>query len=194
MSYTESNVSIIVPCLFRPELSGMIAECMKGLGIEHQVIFISNDSYAKNVNNAVKATTGNYLVICNNDIEFIQADWLDHLLKPLDEGYGISSIRTTEPDGWIVEDRYEEGAKFGSLWALTKRTYYMIGPLDESFGNYFEDLDYWRRAKERGIKIVKNHNGLVEHKGKATFKLVDPKDTQYEKAKQRYLEKYGALD
>jgi GT2 family glycosyltransferase len=187
------KVSIVIPCLFKPELLGMIFKCLSGLSTDYQVILIGNGSYAVNVNNGLKAATGDYLVIMNNDIELIQPDWLDHLLKPLKEGYDISSIRTTEPDGWTTEDRYEEDAKFGSIWAMTRDTYETLGPLDESFGNYFEDLDFHQRAKDAGLKIVKNHAGLVEHKGKATIKLVDPTDQNYLKARELFRNKWGRV-
>lgn len=190
----KDKISIIVPCLFRLELIDMIAECIRGLSTEHQLILIGNDSYAINVNNGLKAATGDYLVICNNDIEFIQPDWLDHLLKPLKEGYGISSIRTSDSDGYTVEDRYEENAKFGSLWAMTRETYNKLGPIAEHYGNYFEDLDYWRKAQTMGIKIVKNHAGLVDHKGKASFKLIDPQDLQYYEAMEKYRRVWGSVD
>jgi GT2 family glycosyltransferase len=189
----SDRVSIIIPCLFRPEFLPMISKCLEGLSTDYQVILIGNDSYAINVNNGLKAATGDYLVICNNDIEFLQLDWLDHLLKPLKEGYDISSIRVSDSDGFTVEDRYEEDAKFGSLWAMTRKTYETLGPLDESFGNYFEDLDYHQRAKEAGLRVVKNHAGLVDHQGKATFKEVDPEDKNYQEAMDKFKIKYGKV-
>lgn len=188
------KVSIIIPVLFEnQELINMTAVCLTTMGNIGQVIVIGNDSYAVNVNNGLKAATGDYLIICNNDIEFLQPDWLDHLLKPLHEGYAISSIRTSDADGYTVEERYEEDAKFGSIWAMTRVTYEALGPLDESFGNYFEDLDYQKRAEDAGLRVVKNHAGLVEHKGKATFKVVDPDDKNYKQAMERFRKKWGAV-
>lgn len=184
------QVGIIIPCLFKPELLEMIMKCLSGLPTDCQVILIGNDSYSVNVNNGLRASTGDYLVICNNDIEFIQPDWLEHLLEPLEKGYDISSIRTSDSDGYLVEDRLEENAKFGSIWAMTRRTYEILGDLDVSFGNYFEDLDYHQRAKEAGLKVVKNHAGLVEHKGKGTFSKVDPKDTNYLLARELFKQKW----
>lgn len=151
----------------------------------------SNQGYAAAVNVGLEASNGDYMIVCNNDITFIDPHWLEELLKPLREGAGISTIRTTEPDGWQTEDRYEENAHFGSLYCLTRATYETLGLLDERFGKgYGEDLDYWHRARNAGIRIVKNHNGLAEHLGKATFKVTDPTDSYFNEFLFKYHEKW----
>jgi len=153
-----------------------------------------NKGYAGAVNAGLARATGDYLVISNNDIEFIQPGWLDHLLKPLHDGCDIASIRSTDPDGWEVEDKITEGDKFGCIWAMKRIVYKTIGGLDESFGKgYFEDLDYQKRAEEAGFRVAKNHAGLVEHYGKATFSRVDVEDTSYYAAMERFKEKYGKV-
>jgi len=209
------DVSIIVPCYWLNEdLLLMTQRCLESILVgEHlevelivvddgsplkaelgdaiQIVLPENQGYAAAVNAGLDAANGEYLVISNNDIVFIQPDWLEQLLKPLKEGAGISTIRTTEPDGWQTEDKYEENAKFGSLWAMTRATYEALGPLDERFGKgYGEDLDYWHRARNAGIRIVKNHNGLAEHLGKATFKVTDPKDSAFNRFLIEYHKKW----
>lgn len=208
------KISIIIPCyLTSLQLRNMTQRCVDGIESIDEIIVVddgsplrlpvfdktvieielpTNQGYAAAVNAGLEATHGDYLIICNNDIEFIQPDWLDHLLKPLEEGYSISSIRTSDSDGFTTEDRYEENAKFGSIWAMKKETYEQLGLLDESFGKgYYEDQDYWRRAREAGLKIVKNHNGLVDHIGKATFNEVDKKNWHLIHAMLMYKKKWG---
>lgn len=209
-------ISIIFPCYWvTPEHVAMTVRCvlsMNETGKPDEVIlvddgsplspgevpeFISrpvNGGYAAAVNTGLAAAKGNILIICNNDIVFIQPRWLDHLIKPLNEGYGISSIRTTDADGWTVEDKITEGDKFGSIWALKREVYEKIGPLDDSFGKgYFEDLDYQKRAEDDGFKVAKNHAGLVEHVGKATFKEIDPDDKVYQGAMKKFVKKWGKV-
>lgn len=173
----------------------MTFNCVKTLRPDLQTIIIANQAgYAENVNAGLRASAGDPIIICNNDITFIQPDWLEHLLKPLKEGYDIASIRTTDSDGWETEDKITEGDKFGSIWIMKRKVYETIGALDETFGKgYFEDLDYHKRAEDAGFKIGKNHAGLVEHIGKATFKVVDPEDKSYSQAKQRFIEKHGGV-
>lgn len=188
--------SIVIPCLWtQQKFIDMTFKCVSTIGITGQIVVVGNDaSYAENVNAGLLATTGDVIVVCNNDIEFIQPEWLEHLLAPLKD-HDISSIRTTDSDGWTTEDKITEGDKFGSIWAMKRKVYETIGGLDESFGKgYFEDLDYQRRAENAGFKIAKNHAGLVEHMGKATFSEVDPDDHAYQQAMERYREKYGQVD
>jgi len=189
------KVSVIIPCLWTDQkYIDMTFKCVKSMGDIGEVLIVADQkSFAKNVNVGLKAATGDILIICNNDIEFIQPDWLDHLLKPLDYGYDISSIRTTDSDGWQTEDKITEADKFGSLWAMKRSVYETVGLLDESFGNYFEDLDYQKRAEDAGFKVAKNHAGLVEHIGKATFSEVDTSDTAYQLAMERFKEKWGKV-
>lgn len=153
-----------------------------------------NKGYASAVNTGLRSAIGDILIICNNDIEFVDPHWLHHLTQPLEDGYDICSIRTTDSDGWETRDELEEGAKFGSIWAMKRKVYETIGGLDTSFGKgYFEDLDYQKRAEDAGFRVVKNHNGLVEHRGKATFSQVDPQDTAFIEARKKFIKKWGRV-
>lgn len=188
---------MIIPNLWaNEELLDMTIGCIKGAYqvVDEMIIINDNQSYAKNVNKGLKACTGDYIIICNNDISFVQPDWLDHLLEPLQEGYDISSVRTTDGDGWETEDKITEGDKFGSIFAITKQAYEKLGPLDERFKGYFCDLDYRRRAINEGLRVAKNHAGLVEHKGKATYKTTDPDDNEYHEMAEIYRRKWGMLE
>lgn len=215
-------ISAIVPCLWvNEELVDMTIKCVSGLKqateiddliivddgspfdyfgqavrrLEGYIQIIreqQNNGYATAVNSGLKVAKGEIIVVCNNDIEFIQHGWLHHLTWPLEE-YDICSIRTSDSDGWETKDELEEGAKFGSLWAMRREVYEKIGGLDESFGNYFEDLDYQKRAEDAGFKVVKNHAGLVHHIGKATFSQTDPEDKNYFEAMDKFKKKWGEV-
>lgn len=188
------KVSVVIPCLWTDQkYIDMTFKCISSMGDVGQIIVVGNqESYAENVNAGLRATKNDIIIVCNNDIEFIQPDWLDHLLKPLDE-YDITSIRTSDSDGWDVEDKYEPDGKFGSIWAMKRLVYETIGGLDETFGNYFEDLDYHKRATDVGFKVVKNHAGIVQHQGKATFHDVDPEDAQFLRARDKFKDKWGKV-
>lgn len=151
-----------------------------------------NGGYASAVNTGLYHATGDIFIICNNDITFPQHDWLDHLLKPLNMGYDISSIVTSD-QGWDTRDEITEGDKFGSLWAMKRKVYETVGALDQSFGNYFEDLDFHKRAEDAGFRVAKNHAGIVEHIGKATLKEVDPEDRSYLEAMEKFRKKWGSV-
>jgi GT2 family glycosyltransferase len=212
----DDKVSLIIPCYWaNQELIDSTERCLASLDDPYLQLIIVDDGsplrhkpskfdefivsnknlgYARAVNRGLDAANGKYIIICNNDIEFIQTDWLTHLLTPLENGYDISSIRTTDSDGWLTEDRLEENAKFGSIWAMKREVYDTIGELDTGFGKgYFEDLDYHKRAEDAGFKVVKNHAGLVQHQGKATFSDIDPDDKQYVSAMKLFRKKWGRV-
>ena len=186
-------ISFIIPCYWiNEDLLDMTFDCLSGLWDKGQVIVVADkQSFAQNVNAGLKIARGDIIAVLNNDLDFIDPHWLHCLTEPLKD-YDICSIRTTE-EGWETKDWLEEGAKFGSIWAMNRRVYDTIGGLDESFGNYFEDLDYQKRAEDAGFRVVKNHNGLVEHLGKATAKVLDPEDKQYNIAMERFRQKHGSV-
>lgn len=211
------TTSIIIPCYFASEeLVWMTSACLESLkkyGAPDEVIVVddgspldvegfvqelpirrhTNGGYAAAVNTGLKQASGEVLIVSNNDIIFTPG-WLEAILKPLQDGYDISSIRTSD-NGWETEEKITEGDKFGSLWAMKRRVYEELGGLDEGFGKgYFEDTDFRRRALETGFKIAKNHGHLVEHFGKSTFKVVDPEDKHYYQAMTYYKDKHGEVD
>ena len=208
------KISIIIPCYFANEDFILMTEtCLDSLmPIDAEIIVVddgspmkavldptvkqivrtTNGGYAKAVNTGLKAATGDVLIISNNDIDFIDPFWVIHITNPLLEGYDIVSIRTTDSDGWEVDDKITNNDKFGSLWAMKREVYDVLGGLDETYGKgYFEDLDYHRRAEDAAFKIGKNHAGLVHHYGKTTFKELDPDDRAFAEARRKFIDRWG---
>lgn len=133
------------------------------------------------------------LITGNNDLTFSKG-WLDAIKKPLHEGYGISSIRVSDSDGYETDDKITEDDYFGSLWAKTREVHEKVGNLDKGLGkSTFEDKDYWLRAKEAGFKIAKNHNFVVGHIGRATVKKLYPNGEDFEIGKKNFERKWGRV-
>lgn len=196
MTASTLSCSIIVPCLWsNTELFEMTTASLLNLLDEPlQIIVIADrQPYSVNANVGLRAATGDIIIVTNNDIGYIQFDWLKHLLLPLETGYDISSIRTSDSDGWGVEPYIEDGAKFGSIFAMRRKVYETIGGFDEQFKGYFADLDYQKRAEDAGFRVGKNHAGIVEHQGKATYSQTDPDDTEFESARDIFIAKYGKV-
>lgn len=211
----SETTSVIIPCYWaNQDLLDMTNTCINSLSGVDEVIVVDdgspleditlpkdvtvlhkreNGGYASAVNAGLARAIGGILIIANNDVEFIDPYWLHHLTSPLEDGYDISSIRTTDTDGWVTQDKVTEGDKFGSLWAMRREVYETIGGLDESFGNYFEDLDYQKRAEDSGFRVAKNHAGLVSHIGKATFRVIDREDRAFQEARLKFIEKHGRV-
>lgn len=152
-----------------------------------------NRGYAVAANAGMELIDTDIIIVANNDIEFLPG-WFEAILLPLYGDYDVSMIRVTDSDGWETEEKITENDKFGSLFAMKREVYDIVGGFDERFRGYFSDLDYRKRIIESGFRIGKNHAGLVEHKGKATYKQADPEDKEYLKAMEIYREKWGYVD
>lgn len=196
MTDSTLSCSIVIPCLWSDiSLFDMTVSSLRGLLKEPlQIIVVAdNKPYTSNVNAGLKACTGEVIIVTNNDIEYVDPNWLKHLTEPLKGGYDIVSIRTTDADGWETEDYIEDGAKFGSIFAMKRAVYDTIGGFDERFKGYFSDLDLQKRAEDAGFKVGKNHAGLVEHWGKATYRQTDPDDTEFYEARELFKARHGGV-
>lgn len=150
-----------------------------------------NQGYTHAVNRGLESASGDTLVVGNSDITFYPG-WLTGLVRTLDK-YDIATIPTSDQT-WETRDEVTEGDKFGSLFAMTRKAYQKLGPLDERFRGYFVDLAYRRKALDAGLTIGKNWKYLVEHKAKATYSRVDSIDTEYATAAELYEKLFGSLE
>lgn len=185
------NVSLIIPAYMANEaLKKMTLHCLLTQREEVQTILIAAAaSYTVNTNAGLRAATGDIIVVGNNDLIFPEK-WLHGLLKPLEEGYDLSTVWTSDQK-YVLEDRIEEGVKFGSLFAMKREVYDTIGGFDITFDGYFADTDYRRRVLDAGFKIGRNNNVVIHHKAKATYKITDKDDLEYQKAMVLYENKWG---
>lgn len=66
-----------------------------------------------------------------------------------------------------------------------------IGPLDEAYFMYSEELDWCRRAKEKGWQVVYLPDArIVHHVGKSSEQAVTERHINYQRAKLRYFRKF----
>lgn len=151
-----------------------------------------NGGYIAAINDGLEAATGDVLILGNNDIIF-KKGWLNALLEPLGRGYDISTIWTSDQTVEMNE-AIEDEAKFGSLFAMTRKVYDTLGGFDPQFRDYFGDLDYRRRALDSGFKIGKNLNFVVQHGAKATYKEIDPNDDKYQRGMRLFEAKWGFVE
>jgi len=127
-------------------------------GISH--INEKNKGFTATVNKGLEIATGDILLVLNDDLKIKKGD-LDRFYTI---GEGIYSPRDTASD---------DTDRFGAIWGMTRDTYNKLGKLDEKYKHYFSDLDYYNRAKAKGIPIVKWHDIVVEHKESSTYRNED---------------------
>ena len=117
----------------------------------------TNRGYTATVNKGLSITTAEVILVLNDDLKIKKGD-LDRYYSI---GEGIYSPRDTASDN---TDR------FGAIWGMNRETYIKMGNLNEKFKHYFSDLDYYNRAKEKGLPVIKWQDIVVEHKESATYK------------------------
>lgn len=155
-----------------------------------------NVGVAAALNVAARAARGSLVALLNNDVE-LDPGWLDELVQALsrhpDAGSASGKLlnywRRSELDGAgdiFTRDgtafrrghsrpdsgQYEReeyvfapsaGAALYRASALTS-----VGPFDESFHAYFEDVDWGLRAQLRGVRCIYAPCALAYHMGSAT--------------------------
>jgi GT2 family glycosyltransferase len=150
-----------------------------------------NGGYSSAVNMGLFYAKGDIIIVGNNDLIF-DKDWLPKLLKPFEEGFDVATCWTTDQK-YKLEPVVSETDKFGSLFAMKRNVYETIGGFDEQFKGYFADTDYIERINQAGFRIGINKNLAVKHLAKATYKVTDPDDSEFKRAKLLFEAKYGYL-
>ena len=146
----------------------------------HVVLNTENLGFPGGVNSGVRAASGEYIVILNNDIQ-VSPGWLGRLVRHLrDNGeLGlVGAVTNAIGNEAAIDIKYRDGVEmvsasrryaathFRSLMpvpnvaffavAFRRETWERVGELDERFGlGFFEDDDYCRRVSESGLKIAR---------------------------------------
>lgn len=147
------------------------------------------NNFAAALNLGVAQSQGSYIAFANNDV-FVEPEWLAQLVQALeanpragcaggkilfDNGRINSVGHRALPDfywedkGYDEEDRgqYEtEGETEGLCWAAVlfrKACLADLGPIDEDFVMYYEDVDMSLRCLQRGWKILYRPRAVARH-------------------------------
>lgn len=164
-----------------------------------------NYGFAKGNNIGLKASTGDYLILLNNDV-IVTPGWISRLLfhvqkpkiglvGPVTNSIGNEAkinIEYNNEDQKDIEltSRIYTSSHWGQTievnniaafcWIMSRKTYIKIGDLDERFGRgMFEDDDYCKRVKKLGLKILIADDVFVHHFGGASFKQLQSSDYQH---------------
>lgn len=122
--------------------------------------------YTVPTNIGVKASSGDYVVLLNNDTEVLGnmdgKDWLEGLQEPFlrDEKVGATGIKTL----------HQLGITFlvGFCWMLKRETLERFNYLDEAFSpGWGEDIDFCKKLQNAGLKLEVCPVNL-SHQGEAT--------------------------
>jgi len=169
-----------------------------------QVKIVNNDvnNFAGALNLGFENAGGNYIAFLNNDT-VVDRKWLDGLLKVAREDGRIGGVQSKIlfSDGKIlnsagaqeVDDFYFRDIGFGEADAgqygeKAERDYLSggsvlyrktcledVGPFDEDYVMFFEDIDYSIRCRDRGWRLFYSPQSIVYHKyhGSASVELCE---------------------
>lgn len=126
-------------------------------------------------NQGIRASTGNYIVMMDNDC-VVSNGWLGDLFSPMKSGASITGIEAWVLDGnkMPVRKCVSQGESFGYLGGaccLYKRSVFEgVGLLDEGFSPaYFEDVDISLRAQKMGLRLAWIPTPKIQHREHATL-------------------------
>jgi len=153
----------------------------------------TNFGFAKANNQGIRQSSGDYIVLLNNDT-IVPRGWLSRLLKHLeDPKVGMVGPVTNFVGNearvqagyrtWAEMEEFSQNRTWENHWriadihmlamfcvALRREVFEEVGELDEQFGvGMFEDDDYSIRVKQNGYSVVCAADAFVHHFGQAAF-------------------------
>ncbi len=160
----------------------------------------TNEGYARGNNQGVAASTGEYLILLNNDT-VVTPPWVSRLVRyardprvgmvgPVTNWSGYQS-RIDAPYESLAEmqtfaetytithagETFDADVLVFFCVAMRRGLYDEIGPLDERFGRgTYEDIDYSLRVTRAGYRLICARDVFVHHWGSASFALLDGKE------------------
>lgn len=159
-------------------------EYVEGLGAPFKLVWMDAPAgYTKATNEGIKASTGDFIILLNNDTILLPQEvnaWINILIEPFyrDERVGI-----TGPMKTFCPEAQREFLIFFCV-CISRKMFDQLGILDEAFSpGYGEDTDFCCKLEDAGYKIhsvcanptYSSPNQMIGdfpiyHKGNVTFK------------------------
>jgi GT2 family glycosyltransferase/SAM-dependent methyltransferase len=216
-TFDQPQVSLVIPLFAAADLTRRCLETIRDntMAIGYEVILVDdtadadtkrlleqvhgarvlvnerNEGYLRSMNRGAALARGEWIVLCNNDIE-VQLGWLEAMLDcgESDESVGVVAPKFVSPDGSLCEAgaiiwsdgtganfgrgddpglfqyEYRREVDYGSAAALMVRgeLWKEVGGFDERFlPMYYEDADLCFEARERGWRVLYEPRAVVMH-------------------------------
>jgi GT2 family glycosyltransferase len=125
-------------------------------------------NFHKFLNIGIKASVGEYVALCNNDLIFYK-NWFSEIMKISKEYPLIKSFSpSSKIDDYSFAKKMELGYKvrthiMGWCIVVNREVFHKIGFLDEAFDFNYADNDYAMTLKKYNIKHAIVYTSKVEH-------------------------------
>ncbi len=195
-----NKVDIIIPTVFNPNLTYGLLDSFKkfNIGTEYLITIVDNGSnpefeynddkiniikfkdrlgFSQAMNEGIKATKNDYVLLCNNDTLIQHDNFLSNLLQTMEseEKVGIVSPCTNyicienakckdvnSRDNRIIN----QGGHIAAVcWLIKRSTLLDIGVFDENLKNSHQDGDLSERILRAGYKIMIDRRSFIFHYG-----------------------------
>jgi GT2 family glycosyltransferase len=154
----------------------------------------TNLGFAAAVNRGIETTTADWVAILNNDVT-LAPDWLEQLLQEVNGAEFATGKILNAADPSFIDATFDEVSRGACAWrcgsakldapvwnerrqiriapmtaAIFRRALFgEIGPLDENFGSYLEDVDFGIRCAVAGREGRYIPRAVAYHRGSATW-------------------------
>lgn len=210
--------SIIMPCLFRKEEhKDAVIECIDSVkkhSYDYEFIIVDDGSpldtqflrdaadifirhskpkgIAYGWNDGLKAATGEYYVVINDDIVVVEG-WLDAMVEAFNTFPNAMAASTHVQHLPQEYELLEKKEWFpGMCFMLKPDTIEKIGYFDTQFVPFnFEDTDYWVRILKYGGTLAQNHKLTVGHKMGQVIHQIENNGEIDSENKKRFIKKWG---
>jgi len=166
------KISVVIPYYEVDELKKEVLEkavnSMKGQYDELIIVDDKINNLSRKINKGLLLSTGDFIVVCNDDIVLDKGTIKDTCL----EGLVVTPL---------VNDRSEK-LFHAHMWTFSRKVLAEVGLMSEDYqGFYYDDSDYWMQIEARGFKIkqLENVNIIHSHPARTLSKLGKPGQTEY---------------
>ena len=180
------------------------------------ILNTKNSGYVKTNNVGLKISKGEYKLLLNSDT-VVQKNSLQNLVEFAEktDDAGVVGSKLINIDGSLQESCYNFPTLFnvvgykkfdpkldnpavvdavvGAVFLITPKAYKLIGNLSEKYRSYFEDLDYCREVKRKGLKVYYLPDSIVTHYHGESFKQLADPNNQWKKLIPSSIAYHGLL-
>jgi len=177
------------------ELEWIIVETESDLFKDHADVHIyekNRTSCTASINRGLKIARGEYVIVLTNDV-FVEQGWDEALLACFKKhSYcGMSTLATTQlkhKKSNVISEGVWCSVYMIRNWVLKELNY-----LDENFVNSWDDSDLVMRLYEKGYKMLRNYNCVVEHNPGSTHYIDAKHMDNFNKNKELFIKKHKNL-